>query len=723
MKGDDVVAGVPRHFGTKYIASLLAANGLEVRDERGQSRGMIAAVQPLKIDGKEVCTDSVLAELVEYAMADQMIRETETLTLKKAAFGAFESSMTPIPKYCFKSAAALKTVLVYSVPRFTLDDILNVCEMEYPQPYTYEKAEFYGDWRKTIVARLRSHSKPGAARFFRVFVELPQCLFPAPPRIGQRERKAFAALLLRTVEHHHHKGIHHDRVSDRTVFFPTPYQPLFLSNYAGVPSSMLADLIPPELLTDEAAVNYGSQCRDVYSLACICYRIMTAERFDGRRFTVESPRPLGVAANEIAHDTDLSFCFKTPSAALRSAASILAAAGKFTALAPLLFSRNSYRAWRKINQATGGLWRSIPIVGPFCDIFFPTRIARTLRYVLDKPWFLHYFFHKCPPSDRPDSRGPDITMLADAFKVRGAPGYRHFESAFNVLHCDSALKREAFGSIMEAGFSIKSAYRLLLDGKKMLLFSAMLIVVIGLSIVLRHDHCEPTDADAIKMPVAAQKKAAATISGVVAESISSGGAAETIITLPPVGRRKVALSKKKFAEVRAEKDSVKATVPATTSTIAEIVPMVRKVNEKTAVISVIGTSVPQATKDDLPAPKKLLFPAIGYRDIFIVTGVEDSCNPGHLYYSHDSGEDAVMISRRADATSILYLAHRSCTVFGSIETIRLCRYNGCDQTLYYEASGAAGTGKPVYVRSGDVIGRDFNRLRQFLKDRRSLFMK
>jgi hypothetical protein len=239
----------------EYIRSILSSCKLAVREGRTLTRSMIAAVQPLTIDGREICTDTVLAEFVEYATADRMVRETTTMTIKKAAFGAFESSMTPIPKYCFTDVFDLKAVLVHSISRFTLDDILTAVEKEYRWPYTYDRIGFYADWKKSIADRMRNHAKPGKVRFLTIAAKLPGYLFPEPPRIVQSQRKAFADCMLRAVGQHHENGIYHDRISERTIFFPTPCQPQFLSNYSGVVSPMLSDYIPHELMTDEAIVN------------------------------------------------------------------------------------------------------------------------------------------------------------------------------------------------------------------------------------------------------------------------------------------------------------------------------------------------------------------------------------------------------------------------------------------------------------------------------------
>ncbi|MBN1578025.1 MAG: hypothetical protein JW913_15805 [Chitinispirillaceae bacterium] len=730
---------LPHVSEAKHIRSILSSNNLEVRDERKLTRGMIAAVQPLAIDGKEIFTDTLLAELVTYKTADQMMRETETLTLKKAAFGAFESSMTPIPKYCFKNIVALTTVLVHSVPRFTLDDILNAGEKKYPRPYTHERLSFYTDWIKSVIGRIRRTVKPGGARLIRMAVELPKRVFPEPPRIAQLERKTFAALILRAVEQHHRAGVYHDCISERTVFFPTPYQPLVFSNYSGVPSAMLSDLIPPELMADEAAANYGPQCRDIYCLALICYRIMTGETHDGRRFTLESPRPPAVVAGEIARRAGLSVSFKNPVDAKRSIISLFKAAGGIISLLPPLFSRDAFVAWRKINRATGGLWRSIPAVGPFCDIFVPTQSARTLRYILDKPWFTAYFFRKGSPSGAPDSRGPDIATLIAAFTVRRPPACPRFESALNALISESALKRQAFGSMMESILPVKKTYRLPFPGKRVLIFTAIALVVAALSIALRHGRRKATGAAAGRRPVWAavpsvagqtspaitppieEKPATAILPPVKDTNARGDGPVPVVGKKPPLPKRTSSPTVNGNRPIRSATAAVRGKKTAAAGRTGP--ESMRKHDDKTSSAADSQESIPAPAPEISPAYKGTLHAAIGYRDVFIVTGLTDSCNPGRLYYSRGGKKDTVMMSRLPAAAPKLFMVHRSSTGFGSIKTIRLCRNEGCDRTMYFEAVGANGIGKPVYVETGDVIGLDRTALRLFIKARQALYKK
>jgi hypothetical protein len=749
------------HLNTdmEHIHAILAANKLTVRDERMRMRGMITAVQPLIIDGKEICDDTLLAECITYTTSDQMIRETDTLTIKKAAFGDFESSMTPIPKYCFRNMATRETVLVHSVTRVTLDDILSVSEQEYPRPYTYDKMAFYSDWVKAIIGRMQSIAKPVKARLIKTVIRLPHCLLPQPPHIGQLERKTFAALIFRAVGHHHRKGIYHDCISDRTIFFPTPYQPLLLSNYSGVPGAMLYDCIPMELMTDEAVTDYGPQCRDIYCLALIGYRIMRGEKIDGRRFKLDSPRPLGMVVGEIALAAHLTGCGTNVVEIKHTVISLFKTVKGIASMVPLLFSRDTFSAWRKINRATGGLWRTLPIIGPFCDLFAPTECAQTLRYILDKSWFMTYFFRRVSPSDQSNSRGPDITLLARAFKVRHPAKCPRFEAALNALLSETILKRKAFGSIMESGFSIKRAYRFIVNGRNMAIGSAALLLVTLVSLMWYYQkHAAPvtymtkpsaaaTTSAASALPetmqhsVAIKSYRAAEPSAipvtppdtarkivVLTPSATSTPSVKESNDVQPVAVKKPAFQAKKGAlrnngnrQIRPSNATVtkkKSVATGMTTTPAQKISMKPNIGSETsATISSTKATVAAA------APKGYLYPVKDRRNVFVVTGLKDSCNPGHLHYAIEGRESAIMISQLPMPAFKLFMARRSYTGYGFITTIRLCRTRGCDQTMYYEAVGTNEIGKPVYITSGDVICLDRIKLRLFIKEKRSSSIK
>jgi hypothetical protein len=463
---------------------------------------------------------------------------------------------------------------------------------------------------------------------------------------------------------------------------------------------------------------------------------------------------------EIVRSTGCTFHLKGFNDIFRSLGATVMALKKIASLIPMLFAGDNFVAWRKINKATGGLWRSIPAVGSLCDIVVPTHIARALRYVLDKPWLLTCRFQKMPSSVRSPLHGPEITLLTDAFKVRRPLWFPRFESALNVGNSESVKKRKAFGSIMESGLSIKRAYRLMVDKRKILLFSSAALIMMALISTVIYNRQKAAVAGAtatpvtIRLPVAEKTPVVNNAAIVTTASLAT----DTLPNEAP-GLVLTPLTTRVHRDPVTEKPSpsTKSPVIVVKTAVTGNISMIKKsatVPKKKALMTNIGKkraaaktvagkkstvaagkstskSSRQSGKRSSPVsepkitlvPKGFLYPVQGYRDVYVVTGLIDSCNPGNLYYSFGERKDTVTISELATASRNLFMAHRSSTGFGAIETIRLCRSGKCDRTMYYTARGVSGIGKPVYVRPGDVISPDRSRMREFTGAMRSLLAK
>ncbi len=722
--------------GEEYLSSILESNRLPLREKRLLSSGLMAAIQPLSIDGYEVCTDSLLVELALYGTAERMLREAETMAVKKAAFGAFESSLTPIPKYCFPNRTNCETVLVHSVPRCTLNDILALCEKEYTGRYTWRGGDFYADWYRGITGRIRGaiardSGIPG------IVVRLPRLLFPRPLRIVRKERRAFAALVLRTVGRHHDRGIFHDRISEHTLFFPTPDEPVVLANYSGVLSTVLPGRIPPELLAEKAAIEHGAQCRDVYSLALLCYRIMTSERIDGTNFSLECPRPVRHVLKDISHKVRAAIDFSTPRMALRSCAmSGAIAVSTFAKLRRVLSCRES-GAWSRINRATGGLWRTVPFLGVLGDLFFPTGIARALRCVLDRTWFMEGVHSGFPAGGSP-SRFADITILTSAFKVRGQVKCSCFENAWYSVTGDSVVRRRAFGSVME-GRGVHSpgkGRRTRRGAGRAAIIAAvaavaLFIVSLGMNLRTRAGEAGNGSRRSADMMIvtsgAPERKIPAKSSAVPPETFlhqNTEDSGSDSGSTGPVSRSGL----REAADKRFTQRALPRVNPHTGSIHARDTAVHRRTDDTTAGPGHSmegGESVESGTDAGKPGATAVeredsgrdhgiaLSPVKGYRGVFIVTGVADSCNPGMLYRSGDVKRDSAVRSFLAVADRRLFVAHRFPDGFGPPVTLRLCRSGECDSMMYYEAEGINGIGRAAYVRSGDALSPHRIRLRSF----------
>lgn len=708
---------------TENIRSIIAAANLHVTDIRDIMRDMVLAVQPLTIDGIEICSDTVLAELVTYRTADQMARETETLKVKKETFGAFESSMTPIPKYCFKDPDRLKVVLVHPVADITLDDVLTICEKEHPRPYAYCRFLWYADWARLVVCRMRERVRPEEKKIFSVAAEMIRCLLPAPERITRSERKTFAASLLYCALQHHRKGIFHDCISEKTLFFHTPRQPLFLSNYSGIPASMLHDTLPPELMNDEAVSKYGSQYRDVYCLALICYRIMTGEHIDGKNFTLESPRPAGTVICEIVRKNQFSLCFATPSDALRTVRSAGLITKQIFGLTPRLFSAKAFPAWRRINCASGGLWRSIPVVGPLCDVVIPTKCARAMRYILDKNWLTVYFFRNKPAKNSTDALGPGIKTLYTVFRTGKRTAYNRFESMLDNMINDFAIKRKAFGSIMESALLIRSGFRRMLNPKwiKAVLVSIMALITV---ITIRYLVFRQNQPSVVSSSATVEALSEAAPSSHNSRTVDKGDLPATGPSADSSGLRAraarsliSAIDSKSRPSARERNKTLIRNETASKGDSA-LSPQLQPPAIDTAKEQSVKTdSIVQPVRQTVRLPEGYLYPVKGEPLIFRVQGVVDSCNPGRLYPTRRGRRDTVMISKTAEPPQKLFLARRIPGGFDRIITVRLCPYDWCDKTMYYEAMGLNGIGRPCVVSSGDLVGLNRIRLRVYINSK------
>ncbi len=717
---------ISRNYGMDYIVSVLESNSLPLREKKILANGMMTAQQPLYVGAEEICTDSLFIEVAAYRTAEEMARETETLTLKKRAYSAFESSLTPIPKYCFKNPGDLTAILVCSAPAFSLDDILTVCEKKYPKPYTYRPFLFYSDWIAAIMKRVGNNSRTGKLSRIKTAFTAFRYLFPPPPHISRKERTAFVNLILQTARLHHKNGIFHDCISEKTIFFPTSNQPMFLSNYSGVPSCMLSDILPTELMTDKATADYGPQCRDVYCLTLVCYRIMTGESLDGKRFSLDSPRPIRTVIGEIVRNNGLSFSFSDFSSLKKTVVSIGKTAATIVNLLRLAFSEKAFQPWRKINRATGGLWRTFPLIGPLSDILYPTPCAQTLRYVLDKAWFLDYCSRRSLSTSPVSRKWPDISFLAKAFKTRRPFFYRSFESAFYELISESAIKRKAFGSIMESKSVVRKPWRIVSAAGSAAGAAIMAIIILTIKNHLALDDKTGSIPDTASLLSASYDRSAnrgsedsaGTPYNPPAQTASQdkGGYTskttnrENITLLSKRSPIPVVPGKSVYSSRSEEpKKKKRAIVSKTTSKTKE------KNNDITfpAVIDSEKTIPPKPHREK----KRLLYPLATHQGVYIVSEVTDSCNPGKLYYIRNGRPDSVMISRLSDAAVKLYLSHLASQGFSQIETVRLCRSSDCDKTMYYKSFGIGGKGKPAYVKTGDAISTDREKLENFIKSK------
>ncbi|MBN1758160.1 MAG: hypothetical protein JW863_07580 [Chitinispirillaceae bacterium] len=711
MNSGTAATSITRHTSdADEIRALLEAHHLPIRSMQPHARGMITAVQPLSMGSTEICTDSILVERILYPTRDILTRETETLTLKKAAFSDFEPSLTPIPKYCFVSPDTPACVLVHSVPRCTLEAVLNWCEQQYPHPYPCDHLRYYTDWLRTAVKRLRDFAPEGRFRLPKKILHLPKAFILPPPHIARKQRERFAAFLLHTVLQHHGKSVFHDCITEKTVFFTGPYQPLFLANYAGVPSAVLEEHLPPELLEDSAKERFGPQFRDTYSLALFCYRILTGEHHDGRLFLLQSPRPTIDILREIAQVNELSLSFRSVSRAKHTMISLFATVRDIFGTMSRMFSPDTFPAWRKLNRATGCLWRQMPLFGTFCDIYSPTMIAQALRYVLDRHWVAVYHAPK-GASHQSTVHGPDLALLLSVFRVRHTVTYPQIAEAFTALSKQNDEKRSAFGYVMDLPSSPAGWFKPIFRPKFLLPGSiAAVILLLSLFFVYSINRKSPEDT----VPPAA-----------VTANVQQSQDRRNTPSSPAIAPEAPSAENTGSSRITPTVEPSVATVPSVQT--AESIPASRQSTPKDTVKAVRPSSRPSsrprkvAGKPASPPPPGILNPALGFKDVFVVIGVRDSCNPGELAFA--TGGKTIPLGKTTPPRLKLYMVRRTTRGFSAIREIWLCRAKQCDQTLYYRGSPNGGSGRAVYTRIGDAISGNRSELERFVQLRLSLIKK
>jgi len=692
------------------IAAALLAHKLEVRNVEHLLKGMVTASQPLSIDGVEICADTVLAEVVTYATLERGQRELETLTLKKTSFSDVESTMTPIPKYCFGVYGGLGTIFVHPVPRWSLDDILTAAERTYGEPYTYDKMLFVTDWVRSIQKRVIERTAEGRGRWLRMVAALPGALEPPPPHIPSKERRAFAARILATVGVHHRKGIYHDGVSSKTIFFRSADQVQLLANYGGVPKALLADELPTELLADDADVRYGAHCRDVYALALICYRIVTGEKIDGRLFSVEAPRPFLRVIEEMVGGEDITVSFKTFTDVKHTASLMLQIIGGCIQKLPLVFAADAFVAWRKLNRATGGAWRVLPVVGHLCDIVAPAPCAAALRTVLDKQWFTRYLLRTGPAAVPDAVLGPHIDTLITPFSKGTRVQAPLFGALFRQLSTDSSVKRQLFGSLMEVE---RRAKRFVLPRVPVVPAAVTGgVLLVALLIVLLRGHVLPTapePAGAV-LPLQQNSSTAANVAAVRSDGVQKEVPVAEVSSVSEV---------QPLAAVDTQQKALPAV--AANAEVKSEVPQVRRRPVRRAVVKPPPPPPSPVPVEEAPAPpppvevvvtppvpELKLVRSARFRGVLLATGSAAPCNPG------------ILVQRAGlKAEEKLFMVHATSTGYGDIIPLYRCAPPECDSTRYFEAVGVNKRAKKARIAAGDAISASGYDLRLFLRDARS----
>jgi hypothetical protein len=359
------------------------ARGLVLENIRPMGPGMSRAMQQLRIRNETVSTDEVLIEEIRFASPERMHAEIDSLTIKAGMLSPFAETSTPSPKYCYTDDIAATSWLVTSVPRTSLGAILDDLARRFPTRYTGDQFGHAKDMIHAGITALAStwkQSKNPLTLFRAVHHAIKQI---AELRISSGERLQFASGLVDAIAAKHAKNVIHYNISRNTIFFSDALSPRFLNNYAGEMPAWIRSILPEQLQTAPPTSPYGGQFCDVYMLAHLVYEIITGESLDPATLSLDEARTMPPEPG-ILHFRHFegTFEYLNDIGALINDAYQGILSLWFTARA--IVDESKWPRYRRLVRASGGFFRSIPILRLFTDILFPTPAAQALRSILDK---------------------------------------------------------------------------------------------------------------------------------------------------------------------------------------------------------------------------------------------------------------------------------------------------------------------------------------------------
>lgn len=705
------------------LSEVLRKYSLQVKDITTWHPEMTCAKQILCIGKQIVCSDQVLIQHVRYATVEQMQREITTLGIKKDVFSPFDMTITLMPKYCYQVPDTCSALLVHPVPLFTLEDLLTLCEQRYPVEYIDSPYHFYRTWLSLIHSRYRNGITDGKGKLFRAVKNLKSLIHPSPPCIPLRQRKQFAALLVDTVHRHHSSGIFHDCITTRTFFFRSVNQPVILANYSGIPSSTVRDFYPADFnMMRQFIITYGKQMRDLFSLAQITGRILTGTQTTPTDPFSDSPRPMRVIINELIVHSEL-LKKRAPREYLQYFTAVLFIIRNLASRTKTLFSVSHFPSWRRLNRATGGIWRMLPVIGPACDIISPTRCAATIRSLLNHHWFYHQYIRKPFLSHPP--RKPVPSVLLSALRTVSSKKYTCYEMAFSRLQGEAAQKRHTFDSIMEAS-SFNTRRHKKNNIRFLLIPSSLLLLLIIVFVVLRFTDQSGTSID---------DRAIAEVLVDIPETSHPAAQTDTPHVTPSRHKKFVTTLQPKRSTNIAEHSSP-TTPPKSTHRKKKTIKTVRKKHPARKISAPSQTIIepdqqskpPPPEKDTLPAetpppsppPVCRLVPATTLWNVYAVDGDCILINLAELLFINRKTGDTTTLGKISDQSSKYFIARKKANGFGKIVPVRLCDDMQCIDGLFYVEHKGKTTGPAAVVGPGDLVGFSYFSLNAYLiKERKN----
>jgi hypothetical protein len=369
---DDSVLQVTKRF----------AEPLSLENISGVSPGFVRATQLLKIGRDVIASDEILVEEVVYPSLEKMTAELKSLGLKAGLASSFEHMSAPPPKYAYTDTKQLLAWYITPVPPVTLAMLLAHIKTQFPPHYTWNRMAFVRDALISVRESFRLSFKVRKNPFAALRDAFGTAHRSLPQRLASRERLALAALLAAIVRKKHAAGIFHNNITPHTVFFSQAATPRFLNDYSGIEPAAMAQYIPPAIRHRDAALSFGAQSQDTYSVALAAYELITGEPLTGPAFELDSAVALSrpVPAVLTKRFTGLlSFINRGIDLVRTLWCAVARLYDEFLAT----LNEANWPRYRRLNAATGSFVRSIPFIRKFANIWFPTKTAWALRIVLD----------------------------------------------------------------------------------------------------------------------------------------------------------------------------------------------------------------------------------------------------------------------------------------------------------------------------------------------------
>jgi hypothetical protein len=353
--------------------------------------GIAIAVRELKIGKDKIVDDDVLIEEVSLSSDEEVKQIFDQLQGTVDIFKEFSSSSTPAPIYRENPAGTKTIYLIHSTPGISLDKFLDGINKASATKHNYNHFAMFGGWwkkkneyKKQLSERWQQSTEKKKGRKAKTIEKLAESILLTPKAyssawkdfLGQEPRIKLARRLFYDINRKHKRligqdkaPVYHDNISPETIFVQDNFKIVFLSNYFGKESAILKKYTPEIILTKDHERtknrNYGEQTKDVHALAAIAYQIVTGEKLDSRRFRMDS------------------------------------------------------QSFGKLNKATGSFMRCVPVIGSVMNALFPTKIAKTLRNVLDEKYNEKNFgLHSKINRKRKNKENADLDHLISAFDVK-----------------------------------------------------------------------------------------------------------------------------------------------------------------------------------------------------------------------------------------------------------------------------------------------------------------